>query len=166
MEHSVKEGTSFALRTYEKSPQSGIEEINLMKHMYLATIFYGVVIMLLKAAILLDWLRIFIPRGQRNAMFWMFHGLIWSNVVFYVVGLFFWVFQCTSRGKIWNPLNEDGSCSINMRAYVLSSGIINLISDIILFVLPQKIIWTLHLSKHNKVGISLLFAVGILLVYR
>ena len=40
-----------------------------MKHMYLATIFYGIVIMLLKAAILLDWLRIFIPRGQRNAMF-------------------------------------------------------------------------------------------------
>ena len=96
----------------------------------------------------------------------MFHGLIWSNVLFYVVGLFFWIFQCTSRGKIWNPLYEGGSCPINMRAYVLASGIINLISDITLFVLPQKIIWTLHISKHNKVGISLLFAVGILLVYR
>ena len=164
MEHSIKEGTSFALRTYKKFPQSGIEEINLMKHIYIATIFYSVVIMLLKAAILLDWLRIFVPRGQRNVMFWMFHGLIWSNVLFYVVSLFVWIFQCSSRRKIWNPLHEGGSCPFNRRAYSLSSCIINLISDIILFVFPQKIIWTLHIPKHNKVGISLLFAVGILLV--
>jgi hypothetical protein len=136
-----------------------------MKHVHLGSIFYGLVIMLLKAAILLDWLRIFVPRGQRNAMFWISHGLIWSNVLFYGVGTIVEIFQCTPREKIWNALYEAGSCPIHMPAHMFASGIINLVSDIMILALPQKVIWKLHISTHNKVGVSLLFAVGILFVY-
>ena len=136
-----------------------------MKHVHLGSIFYGLTIMLLKAAILLDWVRIFVVRHQRNVMFWICHGLIWSNVLFYGIGTIVEIFQCTPREKIWNPLFEGGSCPIHMPAHMLASGIINLVSDITILVLPQKIIWKLRISTNKKVGVSLLFAIGILLVY-
>lgn len=121
--------------------------------------------MLLKAAILLDWVHTFIVCGERNAMFWISHGLIWSNILFYGVGTIAEIFQCTPREKIWNKLYEGGSCPVNMNAHMLASGTINLVSDLIIIALPQQIIWKLHISMRARAGVSLLFTIGILLVY-
>ncbi|KAH8648724.1 hypothetical protein BGZ60DRAFT_570018 [Tricladium varicosporioides] len=111
----------------------------ILYHVHIGSILYGLVIMLLKVSILLDWLRIFVPG----------------------VGTIVEIFQCNPREKIWNPLFEGGNCPIHMPAHMLASGIINLISDIIILALPQKVIWKLHISRRNKIGVSLLFTIGI-----
>ncbi|KAF2004265.1 hypothetical protein P154DRAFT_485419 [Amniculicola lignicola CBS 123094] len=133
---------------------------HLLYNSHIGSICYGLVIMLLKAAILLSWLRIFVPMGQRNAMFWISHGLIWSNVLFYGIGTAVEIFQCTPREKIWNPLYVGGSCVIEMPMHMRASGVINLISDVIILALPQRVIWSLHISNSRKVGLSFLFAIG------
>lgn len=116
----------------------------------------------LKLAILIDWLQLFVPDGQRNAMFWSIHALIWSNVVFYLVGLFADVFQCFPAEKIWNVFYEGGRCDIDIDANNFSAVLINLVSDVAIFILPQWKIWGLNMSLQRKIGVSVVFAAGVL----
>ncbi|KAF2829295.1 hypothetical protein CC86DRAFT_453943 [Ophiobolus disseminans] len=131
----------------------------ILRGIHLGSIFYGLVIMLLKTAILLDWLKIFVPSGQRNAMFWISHIMIWANVLFYGVGTLVEIFQCNPRSKIWNPFVE-GTCPIDMRSHNMAAGVVNLVSDVIILGLPQLVIWKLQMSRASKIGLSLLFAIG------
>jgi hypothetical protein len=122
----------------------------------------GLIIMLLKVAILLSWIRLFTPARQRNAMFWISHVLIWSNILFYGIGTIVEIFQCTPREKIWNPVYKGGNCPINMTQHMIASLVINWVSDVVILILPQRVIWKLNISTAQKVGLSLLFAVGLL----
>ncbi|KAI0393942.1 hypothetical protein F5Y17DRAFT_430351 [Xylariaceae sp. FL0594] len=132
--------------------------------LHIASILYGLVLMFLKIAILLDWLRIFAPMGQRNAIFWTVHILIWCNVIYYVSGTFLEIFRCTPRQKIWDPLYEGGICPIDINANNFASAILNLASDLAILAVPQFVIWRLQLSTAKKIGISLLFIIGIFAV--
>lgn len=123
-------------------------------------ILYGIIIMLLKAAILLEWIHLFVPLGIHNAFWWTCHITLWSNVMFYIACTIVENFSCTPRAKIWDKL-IDGHC-VNNPALIVSSGIINLVSDVVIFALPQKMIWGLTMSYKKKIGIGLLFATGAL----
>ncbi|KAI0407870.1 hypothetical protein F4802DRAFT_551537 [Xylaria palmicola] len=128
---------------------------------HLASIFYGLCLLFLKLAILVDWLHIFVPTKERNFVFWSIHVLIWSNVIYYVSGTFLEIFRCWPRQKIWDPLFEGGVCPINIDANNFASTIINLVSDLAILAVPQFVIWKLNMSRAKKAGVSLLFVIGI-----
>ncbi|KAI1076950.1 hypothetical protein F5B20DRAFT_583689 [Whalleya microplaca] len=128
---------------------------------HLASIFYGLAIMFLKAAILMDWLQIFVPSGQRNLLFWVLHILVWSNILFFASGTLIELFRCHPREKIWNPFFEGGSCPVDIKANNMASGLINLVSDLAILLAPQWVIWHLNASRSRKIGVSLLFVIGI-----
>jgi hypothetical protein len=107
----------------------------------------------LKIAILLDWLYTFVS-GQRNLLFWILHGLIWSNAVFYFIGTFIEAFQC--------PPTKQKGCNIDAAKYNLASGIINVISDLTILIAPHWVIWKLNMSRVRKMGVSLMFLIGAL----
>lgn len=117
--------------------------------------------MCIKVAILINWLRIFVPAGQRNATFWVLHSLIWANILFYVIGTLTEIFRCWPRQKIWDPWFEGGSCPINIEGQNISSSVFNLVSDTAILAMPQWIIWKLQMSRSRKWGLSLLFVIGI-----
>jgi len=117
--------------------------------------------MCIKVAILTNWLRIFVPKGVRNALFWLLHILIWTNVVFYTITTITEVFRCWPREKIWNPWYEGGTCSLDILGQNLAVSVLNFISDTIILAIPQWIIWHLNLPPSQKWGISLLFVIGI-----
>ncbi|PVI01614.1 hypothetical protein DM02DRAFT_671164 [Periconia macrospinosa] len=121
---------------------------------------HGIVVMLLKAAILLELIRIFSARGQRGLFFWTCHTLIWLNVAFYTTCTFVEIFACSPREKLWNKLIPGGRC-IDSNILTLASSIINVPSDIIILILPQRMIWRLQVSSRKKLGISMIFAVAI-----
>ncbi|RYP55969.1 hypothetical protein DL770_010862 [Monosporascus sp. CRB-9-2] len=133
-------------------------------HVHVHSAMYGFTITCLKITILLDWLRLFVPRGQRNTIFWASHILIWLNAIFYVIGSLIEIFRCTPHEKIWNPFFEGGHCPIDIQAANVPSGAMNLVSDLVILALPQCAIWKLHMTRERKLGISLLFTIGILLV--
>lgn len=56
---------------------------------------------------------------------------------------------------------SNGSC-IDVKFLYIPAAVINLVSNIIILVLPQRVIWGLQTSSKNKIGISLIFAIGIL----
>ncbi|KAI0904340.1 hypothetical protein F4823DRAFT_634490 [Ustulina deusta] len=121
----------------------------------LGTITFGLGIAFLKVAILLDWMRIFVPTGTRNTLFWILQLFIWSNALFYFIGTFVDAFECPSKdvGTV--------KCNTDVAKYILTSAVINLISDLTILIIPHWVIWKLNMSNAQKKGISLLFLIGL-----
>ncbi|KAI0446150.1 hypothetical protein F4803DRAFT_504690 [Xylaria telfairii] len=127
---------------------------------YVATISYFIVMATIKAAILLQWIRLFVPRGRRTTLFWTCCATASVNFVASVIQMFLVAFACTPREKYWNPLVE-GTC-LDANATAFAAPIINLGFDIIILLLPQKVIWNLHLPLKKKLGVATIFALGLL----
>lgn len=56
-----------------------------------------------------------------------------------------------------------GKC-IDRKARDVTNATFNLLIDIFILLLPQKIIWSLNMSKSRKLGISVVFSIGLLCV--
>ena len=119
-------------------------------------------VFLLKLSILLQYLRTFVPLKTRNAMFWTCHALIWLNFVFYLVSFFLVIFNCTPIEKSWNSWIK-GRC-LNFDMISIAAGVINTISDLLILILPQFVIWNLQLSTKKRLRISGVFLPGALWV--
>ncbi|KAI5918784.1 hypothetical protein F4810DRAFT_555912 [Camillea tinctor] len=135
-------------------------------HIFLYSIFVGTILVvlllpLIKVAILLDWIQLFVPRGNKNFVFWSCHFLIWVNLLFYLAIFFAINFACTPYERNWNNL-VPGSCHVDTDKTNLAAAIVNGVSDLLILALSQKTIWGLQLSTKKKVGVATVFAVGIL----
>ncbi|KAJ0115242.1 hypothetical protein J7T55_001652 [Diaporthe amygdali] len=137
------------------------DTVDFSWRLHLASNFYGLTLLCLKLAILIDWLHLFNPRMQRNTVFWTIHVLLIMNTIYYISAFFLDRFRCSPIEKTWNPLYVGGSCPIDANALNIVSSLLNLISDFIILLLPQWIIWRLNLTKAKKLGASLLFVIGI-----
>ncbi|KAI1097492.1 hypothetical protein F4804DRAFT_327449 [Jackrogersella minutella] len=135
---------------------------SILYPLFLSASFYIGVVLTIKAAILLEWARIFIPYGVRNVFFWCVYGVLGANTIFYIIVLFLMNFACTPVEKNWDPLFVGGSCPINTQAVNIASAVLNLCSDIFILLLPQRIIWGLKMSRKTKTGVSIIFAIGII----
>jgi hypothetical protein len=124
------------------------------------SVVYGPLIALVKTAILLDWRHLFIPRHTRNALAWTIYIVIALNWAYYVAGSFASIFSCNPRKRFWDR-TTPGTCT-SPYATMLSSSVVNMVSDFAMLAIPQKVIWGLHLNNSQKVGISSLFGIGIL----
>jgi len=126
---------------------------------YIGGILYNSAIAPVKAAILIEWMRIFSPHS-RNAFYWLCQVVLWLNVVYYTAATIVESMQCTPRELIWDP-TVKGWC-LNTKAVEVISASVNVVSDIVILVAPQFVIWRLQLSKAKKIGVALIFAVGLL----
>ncbi|KAI1173830.1 hypothetical protein F4777DRAFT_556457 [Nemania sp. FL0916] len=122
--------------------------------------FYAVCVVLLKSAILLEWIRVFVPRVTRSPFFWLCHILLWTNVVFYTAILIFANVACKPYAKLWDK-TLPGTCIRNHSLEVATASY-NLLSDFLILLLPQQRIWRLHLQLKKKIGVAVVFAIGIL----
>jgi hypothetical protein len=106
-------------------------------------------------------LRFFVPPGTRNFTFWMSHVLIWLNVVFYVTCTFLLIFACKPESKQYDPTVIDGHC-LDTAAILISTAVLNTLSDALMLVLPQLVIWELNMPMKRKIGLSAAFIVALL----
>lgn len=119
--------------------------------------------MLLKIGILLHWSRIFVPKSfPRNSFWWTCYITMGVNILFYVTCTFIEIFGCTPREKFWNIMLE-GRC-LDMPKIMIASAFVNFFSDIIILLLPHRVIWGLRMSREKKFGIGALFTIGTLYV--
>ncbi|KAI0905015.1 hypothetical protein F4823DRAFT_567155 [Ustulina deusta] len=123
-------------------------------------VLYSVTLPLLKASILLEWTRLFVPQGTRNIFWWLCMGLVGIQLSFLVASVFALCFTCIPYQKIWD-FTIPGKC-IKKSELEITSAAIHFASDIIILVLPQKIIWSLQMSLKKKLGVSFIFSLGIL----
>ena len=119
--------------------------------------------MLIKAAILLEWTHILVPRGTSDSYFyWGCHIMIVVNSMFFMSTIVAINLICTPRDKIWRDW-VDGSC-FDYNGFNISIAAINFAFNIIILLLPHWSIWKLALSTRQKIGVSIIFSVGIMYV--
>jgi hypothetical protein len=118
-------------------------------------------ILFTKLAILLQLLEIFVPpQVIRNYRFYSLWTLIGLNSIFFTALMFIEIFQCVPRKKIWNPTIQ-GKC-ININQTFVATGVINVVDDWVILTLPLVWTWSLQLRLKQKIGVTLIFATGIL----
>ncbi|KAI1816294.1 hypothetical protein GGS20DRAFT_583674 [Poronia punctata] len=119
---------------------------------YLGMVQYEATMGSLKVAILSEWIQIFVPRGTRNTFFWTSVALITVNVAYYISSILATSLTCPTRGTL---------CDRSTVIFVCSASI-NLVSDLIILVLPIRTIWKLQIPKQKKIAISFVFGLGII----
>lgn len=126
-------------------------------------ISYIPIIFITKLSILLLFLRVFVP-GGRTRTYWIIQSVILFNFLFYLANLPVEIWPCVPRSKLWTP-TEPGHCINNEEVFV-AGGTINVISDFTILLLPIVEVWRLHMSTQRKIGVSAVFATGLLYVYQ
>lgn len=132
---------------------------NVLQYVRIVNIVYPIEIFLVKVAILLQYLRVFVPHKTRNLMFWACHAFIWVNFIFFFVATFLMIFTCRPAKKFWNPWIE-GSCIDGVKTYAFASAF-NATFDLLILILPQPIIWSLQMTLKKKIALSAVFLVGV-----
>ncbi|TGJ81946.1 hypothetical protein E0Z10_g6816 [Xylaria hypoxylon] len=127
---------------------------------YISTSFFEATMGTLKTAILREWIRLFVPRGTKNNFYWACIVIMCLNILYYVASILASGLSCFPHEKIWNKTLR-GTC-VNSKVIFVSSASINLVSDLCILILPQRIIWRLHTSKQKKIAVSSVFAIGVM----
>ncbi|XDG04210.1 hypothetical protein ABKA04_003825 [Annulohypoxylon sp. FPYF3050] len=131
-------------------------------NIYITTTMYNVTMILLKAAILFQWARIFTP-GKRNIFFWLCYSIAGVNAVFYLATILIDLLYCQPIQYHWDPTIPGGHCGNDDLLSPLSAAI-NVLLDLIILILPQRVIWRLNMSFRKKIGVSLVFLTGLLCI--
>ncbi|KAI8944291.1 hypothetical protein F4801DRAFT_600057 [Xylaria longipes] len=123
-------------------------------------ILYCSIALIIKPAILLDWISIFCPEKTRNFFFWSSCTVLTTHVLLYISYLIIELAACYPFEKNWNLL-IPGKC-LHTTGLAVGVSATNLAFDVIIFLLPQKVIWGLRMRFWAKIGISIVFSIGLL----
>lgn len=122
---------------------------------------YCIGIMFAKLSILLLYMKLFVPI-RRGGVFWATQVLIYVNALFYIGAVVALICQCIPRAKISRP-RLPGRC-INVYLSFMISGVFNVLSDFFILIFPLWAIWHLQMPLKRKLGVSIVFATGVLYV--
>lgn len=109
----------------------------------------------------MDWCRVFVPIDKARNLFWITCWMVitlqcvWGLLCIILLNL-----QCRPHEAIWK-FYIPSKC-YSLPEVMLTSASVQVISDLTMFILPQRIIWNLQMSWPKKIGISIIFGVGIL----
>lgn len=108
-----------------------------------------------KLAILFLYLEIFVSRPFRIACWTVFGLLIaytFESIVVFSV-------TCQPFSYAWNQ-STGGHC-LDVAAFSEALLILNVLFDVIIFMLPQPVIWKLQMQFKKKLAVSLAFGFGV-----
>lgn len=94
-------------------------------------------------------------------MFLTTHVVIWSNFLFYLLDLVFFIGLCTPRRKIWQPWLPNGHC-FSFDVWNMASGTFNAVSDFTILILPMPCVLRLQMPLKKKMITVGIFATGFL----
>ena len=77
--------------------------------------------------------------------------------------MMFFALQCIPLAKIWDP-TLPGHC-VDASTLYTTVAVIILVSDFMMLLLPLTWIWKSMMSTKKKVGVSCVFAIGIMQVF-
>ena len=75
-------------------------------------------------------------------------------------------FQCWPVQYFYNKTIKGGHCMKARNKFYITMGALSMIEDVMILVMPQPVIWGLHLSMRKKVGLAIVFSLGSLYVPR
>ncbi|KAH7304018.1 hypothetical protein B0I35DRAFT_484698 [Stachybotrys elegans] len=115
---------------------------------------------------ILYWTRIFTPktttkRGRTcNTFAFICYSLIVLNIAYYSSVIIAGNLACTPYERIWD-YSVEGTCSFDPLIVLVTTGGINLVSDLCILIMPQGKIWHLNMSLQKKISVSIVFSLGL-----
>lgn len=85
-------------------------------------------------------------------------SIIWS--IYAALGT--WAL-CSPIAFNWNPMIPGGHCA-DRQASFYAIGVLDVATDCLIFLLPIPMIWNLQTALRNKIGLSLIFSIGVVYV--
>ncbi|KAL8860981.1 MAG: hypothetical protein Q9178_002494 [Gyalolechia marmorata] len=129
------------------------------KLQYAFTFLWTISMALIKVSILLFYRRLF-PRENTTATWRLCHLLLMIlSVALGVIGVLGFALQCTPVAYNWDLTIPGGRC-MNREAFTKFTNMGNIVTDILILVMPISIVWSLHLPKNKKIGVCMLFLLG------
>jgi hypothetical protein len=126
------------------------------KILFSTPMIYAWAITFPKLSILAMFLRIFTQRYHRITVTVIASILIASAIATTLVS----IFECKPVAFFWDKTIPNGHCPVNSTKFYLWASLPNIITDVMMLILPQPSIWKLHTSRSVKLGISFTFFTG------
>ncbi|KAL8824949.1 MAG: hypothetical protein Q9191_004706 [Dirinaria sp. TL-2023a] len=124
---------------------------------YVGGVIYFPAAFLTKASILFLVARVFRPHHKAVLLARILIGLM---VLYYVPMFFIRLLNCTPVQKNWQR-DISGRCLTKEYSLLLADGIINLVIDLNILLLPVPLVLALQISRRKKMQILMIFASGI-----
>lgn len=111
-------------------------------------------LLLIKYSILSLYWRLFSLPSFRTKVY-LIVGFVAAWAIAGVLGS---ILQCVPISLAWNPA-EQGFC-FNLGAFTLVLGVVNVITDFFILMLPVRLVKNLHLNRAKRRPIILIFCAG------
>lgn len=128
-----------------------------VKLLYFFQIFYVLGPPSVKLALLFLYRRIF----EHSSFVRIVDGMIVLISVWAIVMTFLAIFNCKPISAFWTT---EGTC-LDFKQFAIGYAIVNIISDLAVWLMPIPRVWNIQLPKPQKIALSLIFALGLLYEY-
>ncbi|KAI0512571.1 hypothetical protein F5B22DRAFT_615408 [Xylaria bambusicola] len=115
---------------------------------------YYISVSLTKVSIILFYFTLLPQRSYRNFLRGMMVIVILTGLTCTIAG----IFQCNPIASAWNA-NIHGTC-FNQPALFFANGGLNITQDLVLYVLPTRILWSMNLPLKQRIALVGIFVVG------
>ena len=156
MVHYESIGNPPAYEPIEKPEQFYTQLVPVLKSIYAVELLGIAGYTLPKMSLLCLYLRIFTVRAFRIATY----VLLGILVAFWISFALANIFQCTPVNYWWNRLIPGGKC-INIDLFFRAYSPPNIITDVLILLLPIRFVWKLEATKAKKIGLTLIFLTSI-----
>ncbi|OAX84593.1 hypothetical protein ACJ72_01047 [Emergomyces africanus] len=150
--HILAVENGFGRHDYELTSQ---ERMKALIFLFVAQVAYKAVLCLSKTSIVLLYLRIFYT--QRSFR-WACYFLVTFNIAAGIAYIPPTIWQCSPVHAFWDR-SVPHRCINNMGSW-LSYALINILTDVIILVLPIQQVMRLQLRRNDKIAIIFVFALG------
>lgn len=123
-------------------------------------LLYYAAVLFPKLAILAIYLRIFTHKLHRAAC-WALAAVLIALWFASTLSVFF---MCTPIAYLWDRTIPGGHC-FQINTYYRYISLPNIVTDLIIFVLPLPVVWKLHTSRNIKIGLTITFATASMSVF-
>ncbi|OBT54914.1 hypothetical protein VE04_04924 [Pseudogymnoascus sp. 24MN13] len=118
---------------------------------------YGVCLALVKSSMMVLYYRLFGTKGSFRIAICITGAIVWGWAISIVLESFL---LCSPVEFNWNPTLPSGKCGNRNTAFVMA-GVLNMVTDLMVMALPLPYIWGLQLPLGRKIGLTLVFCLGL-----
>ncbi|RPA95801.1 hypothetical protein L873DRAFT_1837050 [Choiromyces venosus 120613-1] len=135
---------------------SSEELIMYTKVTWISGLFYCASIAFVKASLLALYLHLS-PRRTYRSLSYILLVLVVGHIISSLTVI---IFQCTPVPYLWDKTMK-GRC-IQTKIFYFANAGLNILTDVLIYLLPMPILWGIQLPKRQKVGLCAIFSLGAL----
>ena len=130
--------------------------ITFFKFFFVIPILYLPAVIFPKLALLAIYLSVFTQKPYRIAC-WTVAGIITANWAGATVAGFC---SCMPLSYLWEQIEGAQGYCFDINSWFRWSNFANIVTDIVLLILPIPIVWRLQVPKSVRIGLTLTFLLG------